>query len=487
MRILMLTCDEYAWIVPVSLHFFKKYWPDNPYEIEIVTESKHIDGKVYYGGKIQWADRLINYLKQSEENKFLLILEDYLLCRTVNTKEIQHAEEYCKDNIGAINLSAPDRYKSNYTIKSNIKGFREYPLDGKYSISWKPVIYQKQYLLDILKEGETLWNTEIRGSRRLGRLKDKWRLLWTETSVINYSFAGLLHSGRFAFKCTKWLIEELLNISNKLVYIDVGELGWSLYLSAHLRWLKENTDSQIVVIGLPDRRCLYKGLAEEFIEVPRAFYKKYDLNKQDSIRIRKVSWDELNGFFFPYVPSGYRFAEYKEYPNNITGSNRIFAPYEYTKRPEKRSEILIFPRCRSGLWARRNLSESFYVRMIKRLCDEFPRMNVRTIGTKKGAYSMKVKRDNYINWVGEGETLQDLINKCQSAVAAVGSQSAPPKISLLQGVPTFMIGHQENRQTEKENWMNTKVGFYRIKKNEYETFGSRACINAVIDFVKEVK
>lgn len=274
---------------------------------------------------------------------------------------------------------------------------------------------------------------------------------------------------------------------NKIAFIDVGELGWSLYLSAHIRWLKKNSDFMIAVIGFPERKCLYAGLSDDIIDVPKAFYEKYDLNMQDSFKLRKVGWDELNAFFLAYIQKGYHFAKYKEYPNKIISDSRIFAPYTYSKPPEDTKEIIIFPRCRPLLWMLRNLPEDFYSDLIKRLCDEFPELTIRTIGTKRGAYNLKIDKPNYINWVGKEETIQDLIDRCQSAIAAVGSQSAPPKISLLQGVPTFIIGHQKERHVLKDNWMKTKVGFYIIDKRAYRTFNDPACIDAIVRFVRKVK
>ncbi|GAG56334.1 unnamed protein product, partial [marine sediment metagenome] len=61
----------------------------------------------------------------------------------------------------------------------------------------------------------------------------------------------------------------------KLAFVDIGELGWSLYLSAHLRWLKENTDYSLAIVTSPDRSCLYQNLANLLIDVPHDFYEKF--------------------------------------------------------------------------------------------------------------------------------------------------------------------------------------------------------------------
>lgn len=484
MKVIISTHDEYSWIIPIFLHFYRRYWPDNPYKTEIITEKEHVDGTVFYTGGVRWSSGIINYLKQSKEDKFLMMLEDYLIPKIVDTKEVQRAEELCVGDVGSVNLDAPARYYRNHAIKSDLNGFREYPVDSEYSISLGPVIYQKKFLLDILQENENIQRTEISGSRRLAKLKDKWRILFTDPPLVCFHCGSLMHNGKFKVPTTKWALQELLN-NNSLVFIDVGELGWSLYLTAHIRWRKKITDSKIVVITFPDRKCLYMGLADNIIKISKEFGEKFDLNKQDSDGIRKVDQNDIKSYFASCVPDGYRFAEPNEYPTKINSESRIFAPYEYKKLPENGKEILIFPRCRKGLWERGNLPIKFYSYLIKRLCDEFPKVTIRTIGTIEGAYDIRIKRkSNYINWVGKTESIQDLIDKCQSAIAAVGSQSAPPKISLLQDVPTFMIGHQQQRHIQKENWMNTKVGFYEINKNEYAKIDIKKCAKEIVAFIK---
>lgn len=82
------------------------------------------------------------------------------------------------------------------------------------------------------------------------------------------------------------------------------------------------------------------------------------------------------------------------------------------------------------------------------------------------------------------ESIQDLIDRCQVADVAIGSQSAPPKITLLQGVPTFIIGNERVRHVDLENWMKTKVGFYGVTKETYLNFDFSKCINEIKLFVR---
>lgn len=273
----------------------------------------------------------------------------------------------------------------------------------------------------------------------------------------------------------------------KLAFIDIGELGWSMYVNAHIRWYKQQGEGSVAVITYSDRRCLYEGLADIVIDVPKNFYERFDMRVQNCLGLQHVASDNLKGFFAPYLPTGYHIPE--DFIIGCKwryGSRLAFEPYPYSEKIEGRQEILVFPRYRLGGWySYRNLSEPFYTQLILKLCNEFPSLTMRTIGTAMGAYNISVDKANYINYVGKNGSLQDMIDRCQTAVAAVGSQSGPPKIALLQGVPTFMIGNQQHRHMHGENWMDTKVAFYEVKKDDYADIDITGCTNKIISFIKE--
>jgi len=273
----------------------------------------------------------------------------------------------------------------------------------------------------------------------------------------------------------------------KLAFIDVGELGWSIYITAHLRWLKQNsTFDSVAVITYPDRQCSYEGLADIILDVPKEFYEKFDIQKQECFGLKETPPETLLDFFKPFTPEGYYLSKYFLCHCVLPfGDRMIYEPYSYSKTTEDKNEILVFPRYRADKhFTRRNLPELFYMRLVEKLCDEFPHLTVRTVGITGGAYTLDVKRKNYINSVGNG-TLQDLIGFCQVAICAMGGASAPPKIALLQGVPTFVVGHERVRLTMVENWMSTKVGFYDVLVGGYAGINVKDCIDKVVTFVRE--
>jgi len=274
-----------------------------------------------------------------------------------------------------------------------------------------------------------------------------------------------------------------------LAFVDVGELGWSMYIAAHVRWYKEKTQEKVAVMTYPDRRCLYEGLADSVMDIPQSFYTAFDVRRQNCLGIQKVAPDILKGFLSPYLEDSYYVPDYFVMRcKHPFGSRLIFKPYKYSEKIHGASEILVFPRYRIGGWySFRNLPEEFYTQLIERLCAMFPMLSVRTIGTANAAYDINVDRHNYINWVGRSKSLQDLIDWCQTAVAAVGSQSGPPKIALFQEVPTFIIGHQQHRHMVNENWSKTRVGFHSVSSSNYADINVSACVEEAVAFVKSNK
>ena len=220
MKLVVLTCDTHSWIIPIFNYFYKKYWFDSPYQLEIVTEINHIElptinGTVFYAGRESWSSRLINYLEQSSDNKFLITLEDYLIKSTVDTFRVNLAEKLCRgSNVGYVRLSnGPYKYFRKHPAHSfPINGFRQYPVRDRFSMVAHMAFYEKQFLLDVLRDGEDIWQAENNGTSRLRGLDSKWEVYWPEVNVVDYAQnGGLIKKGLFRPEVLSWTLAELSN------------------------------------------------------------------------------------------------------------------------------------------------------------------------------------------------------------------------------------------------------------------------------------
>lgn len=208
MRAVVFTCDSHLWLMPIFLHFYKKNWPDNPYQVDFVTETKKIKGiNIFCTGKIPWADGAIKYLESLEEQTFLLLLGDYILENVIDTNRIKVAESLCSNDIGCVRLYAHDR-ESHFLVNSNIEDFKEYPLDKPYSVSLQPSIWQKEFLLEILQKGENIWQTEVDGSKRICESKKK--VIWSDVPILSHCNPpfGYMKRGKIRKSSEQWVKEN---------------------------------------------------------------------------------------------------------------------------------------------------------------------------------------------------------------------------------------------------------------------------------------
>lgn len=207
MKVVVFSWDAYSWLIPTFWHFYRKNWPDNPYKTEFVTETKKLEfgDFVFYGGKVAWVDRAIKYLKQFDEDKFLLFIDDYILEKNVDTDRVRVAENLCKNRIGCVKLTANPKH-SGFLVDTGIKNFKEYPLDAPYSFSGGVAIWQTSFFLDILqlsRPGENIWQTEMKGSKRIQKFNKQ--IIWSDTPIVNCAAGGYMKKGKPRKRMVKWV------------------------------------------------------------------------------------------------------------------------------------------------------------------------------------------------------------------------------------------------------------------------------------------
>ena len=274
---------------------------------------------------------------------------------------------------------------------------------------------------------------------------------------------------------------------SKYFYADVGELGWSFYLSAFLRHKKSIGDKSIVMT-YPGRMALYRNVCE-CIPLQENYHKIFGTYSADGFGLYDKSKKriDLRTYFTLVTPEGYTlYPDLKFRCDSFWNGNTIFSSYE-VKEIKKERTILVFPRCRMDVpYNTRNLPEPFYHKLIKTLALEFPNLIVVSMGELESSYNITCPgiMSNYLNEVCAGSDLQNVIDRCANSVVTIGSQSALAKLSLLQGVPTYIIGHSEERHTYHDNWMKTRVAFHRIDKNAYPTFASEECLKHILCFTR---
>lgn len=186
MRVVCVTCEKYYALVPGFCFFLEKFWPDRPYYLDILANTSQPKleelpyGKVYVGQDMGWATNMLAYLEQLKDELVLILLDDYFLCESANTKALEQAVALMENdnNINYTNLrpwSDDILYQSevlfgSWTLWQKITNK---PIVGEYNkeaacylLSLQPGVWRTKSLQGLLCPGEDGWQTEILGTKR---------------------------------------------------------------------------------------------------------------------------------------------------------------------------------------------------------------------------------------------------------------------------------------------------------------------------------
>jgi hypothetical protein len=165
--ILVLSCDKYSDIWPFFFKCFRENFPTGNWPVYLGSNTKrcHESGVVTLlsGNDPDWSSSYKQILKQIPEEKIFVILEDLFLSSKVESNQFNTLIDFMfKKNANYIRYWAnpyhPDLPTDNPFIGESPKGS---PYRASVCGFW-----DKNYLLELLLEGESPWNFEIMGSYR---------------------------------------------------------------------------------------------------------------------------------------------------------------------------------------------------------------------------------------------------------------------------------------------------------------------------------
>jgi len=266
------------------------------------------------------------------------------------------------------------------------------------------------------------------------------------------------------------------NKQYKLFY-DISELGWSMYLSAHLNYLTKN--GEYVAISCPkSREVLYRHKCSKILPLPLDYILEYGHLPSDGNHLfdpltnkRLKSHAKFSAIFKKTYPEYDVITKYSKFENE-----RLFEPCHHELETKNLCKhlfkdlpvIMVFPRYRTSKFQARNISKEYWIDIISLLIKTFPNMIIASIGAPNGAYNInEIDHPNYFNGV-KYETdlmLEIMVALCNTkqGIISIGNQSGTLKIALQCGCPTFMFGNEKKRHVIDENWAKTDIQFYELQ------------------------
>jgi hypothetical protein len=211
--ILVTSCDKYHDLWDPFFTLFFRYWPDCPYPVYLGTNHlKYNDKRVktITTSDDDWSSRFRTVFEKIPEPYVIVMNEDFFLTKPVDTVKIEELIRYMvAQNSGCLRLfpcPGPDlSCLDNPEVGEISKG-------ADYRLSLQAAIWNKQTLLELLREGESAWELEINGTKRTNDL-DVPFLCVTGDSPIPYFCTGVVKG--------KWVREAVELCKKEGIEVDL--------------------------------------------------------------------------------------------------------------------------------------------------------------------------------------------------------------------------------------------------------------------------
>lgn len=193
--VIVCSCDKYADLQRFNVALLRKFWPDCPFEIALVTETAQnveagqpdYDRVIACGGGMNWASRLVQALDEITTPYVLMMCDDYFLESPVDTalilKRLSQAKQF-----DAVNLRLIPNPKTGVPRED---GLMEYPKNTAYCISTLTGIWNRAFLQQLARPVASIWEFERYGSFAVG---DETRPILAATTR-EFPFVDAVHKG----------------------------------------------------------------------------------------------------------------------------------------------------------------------------------------------------------------------------------------------------------------------------------------------------
>ena len=208
--IIIPSCDNYSDAWDPFFHFFFKYWPDCPFPVCLITETKvfpdkrvtTINLKKDYG----WANNVSKVLNQLAANYFIYFLEDVFLEKKVDTARILHLLEVMKrDKASCIRLYPSPGPDAPYEKEPQLGVIAA---DAKYRVSTMTAIWDKAAFLRVLRPGENAWQMEFEGTKRSATMGELFLSVYEDDPAVDIFDGTAIKKGRWQYDYVEFCKRE---------------------------------------------------------------------------------------------------------------------------------------------------------------------------------------------------------------------------------------------------------------------------------------
>jgi hypothetical protein len=178
--VLVVSCDKYADVWGPFFAIFRKRWPDCPYPVFLGSNHRAFPDtrvrSIPIGDDASWTHSTSLMLARVGVPRVILLLEDFLLTRPVDTARVRSLVELAIANdlhcLRLVPKMAPSRPLAAFP------GLGEFPPGHLNRVSTQAGVWRTETLAALLQEPRTAWDFEAKASLASGRFPDRfWGVL----------------------------------------------------------------------------------------------------------------------------------------------------------------------------------------------------------------------------------------------------------------------------------------------------------------------
>jgi hypothetical protein len=199
LKVVVLTSNAYLWAIKPFAYLFNVYWSEQQPVVVCGYARPDFDlpnnfeffaiGRYNYPAKI-WTNGLLRVLDYIKDDHFVLMLEDYWLCRTVDVRGVMACYDYIKDRPEVLRIDLTDDrlYAGG---RFDVESYGSYdiietPTGTPYQTSTQAGIWNKTLMAQIVKPEKSAWEFEIHTSP-----PENMRVLGSRQMPVRYANAIL--------------------------------------------------------------------------------------------------------------------------------------------------------------------------------------------------------------------------------------------------------------------------------------------------------
>ena len=167
--IVVSSCDPFFDAWRPFAQFFQKFWSDCPFPVFLVVNE--LDPRsswlrpIRVGPDPTWGRKLIKALGQIPQSHIIYFQEDYFLTSRVDEKLMAEDLAYAlENNVDSFSFRARSNREPDFQFIN--ERFGVVPIDSDGRTRCQATLWKRESLLSILREEESVWEFEARGSER---------------------------------------------------------------------------------------------------------------------------------------------------------------------------------------------------------------------------------------------------------------------------------------------------------------------------------